>query len=116
MRRSLPGDNFGAIDRSIMAETNDMNSTPAPVTVHEAPSEANLARGNAPSESNSRCEAPMSVQGDSGREFRIDTPHREHKPGGIGRTGKEGRHPVLERAIRGSTATLMDLSPIFGER
>jgi hypothetical protein len=116
MRQSLPRTSFGTIERSITDEMNGVTSASEPATVPEAPSEANLARRSAPSQANSRHEAPMSERGDSGREFRIDTPHREHKPGGIGRTGTEGRHPVLERVIGGGNATLMDLSPIFGER
>ena len=82
----------------------------------EPPNEANSARENAPNEANSHVQAPSAERRDGPKEFRIDTPHVERKPGGIGITGKVKVDPDLLRPRSGRNSTLMDLSPIFGEQ
>ena len=59
---------------------------------------------------------PVTSAGMAHKEFRIDTPHVDRKPGGIGITGKAKSHPVLERVLTGRNSTLLNLSPIFGEQ
>jgi hypothetical protein len=42
-----------------------------------------------------------SAHQDGHKEFRIDTPHLEHKAGKVGITGKEKMHPAIQRLQRG---------------
>jgi hypothetical protein len=79
------------------------------------PIEAKLVREHAPNEANSSVQSPSSSQQNEHREFRIDTPHFEHKVGGVGISGKEKMHPALRGLLTGRKSTLLDMSPIFGK-
>jgi hypothetical protein len=82
----------------------------------DAPNEANSAHASAPNEANSHLQAPSSKHHEGHRELRVDTPHVDCKPGAIGTTNRKPSHPALERVLGGKKPTLLDLSPIFGER
>ena len=88
----------------------------ANLACENAPNEANSACENAPNEANSDVQTPATGRLDGGKGFRIDTPHVGRKLGGIGVTRKERRGPDLQWQPSGQSSTLMDLSPIFGER
>jgi hypothetical protein len=79
----------------------------------DPPNEAKLEPENAPNEANSHVQAPSGEYRDGPKGCRIDTPHIERKPSGIGNKGKEKLHPALERALGGRNSNLMDLSSIF---
>ena len=53
---------------------------------------------------------PRSERPDGHKDFRIDAPHSDHKPGGIGKGGKVTGHSVLDRVLGGRKSTLMNLS------
>jgi hypothetical protein len=112
--RSVPTVTMGAIDQSAPTVA-DVISPPAEAVIPpELPSEANLAKQNAPNEANSHVQAPRQELRDGHKEHRIDTPHLDRKPGGIGTAGKTKSHPVLDRVLAGQNSTLLNLAPIFG--
>jgi hypothetical protein len=115
---------IAAIDRSVKSHNTDDNPAPAvasvvialeePAREPDRPNEANSPPENAPNEANSDVQEISSRRRDGHKEVRIDTPHVDRKPGGIGITGKAKSHPALERVQGGGTSNLMNLSPIFG--
>lgn len=82
----------------------------------KAPNEANLGGKEAPSEPNLIGQAIRSAALDGRREFRIDAPHLDRKPGAIGSNGKGSRLPDFEGMLGGRKQPLLDLTPIFGQR
>lgn len=84
-----------------------------PVERPEPPIEAKSASKNAPNEPNSRERAFESERPDVQKACRIDAPHGDRKPGGIGIAGKTKNHPVLNRVLAGRTSTLLNLSGIY---
>jgi hypothetical protein len=114
--RSVPGGNMGTIDAPVAFATNVVTPPEEPIEQPNPPIEAKLEPENAPNEANSHVQAPGRERGDGHKEVRIDTPHIERKPVAAGITGKTKSHPVVERVLGGRPATLMNLSPIFGEK
>jgi hypothetical protein len=113
--RSIPTVSVGAIDRPAPFVANVVTPPAEPDGQPDPPIEANLARENAPNEANLSVQALRSETRDRVKDLRVDAPHLDRKPGGIGITGKATGHPVLERVLRGRNSTLMNLSPIFGK-
>jgi hypothetical protein len=111
--RSVPSGNMGANDRPASIATTVMAPPPEPVNEPDPPIEANPVRENAPNEANSAVHALSSTHWDGHKEFRIDTPHLDRKAGGVGITGKEKMHLVLQRLLFGRERTLLDLSSFF---
>jgi hypothetical protein len=70
----------------------------------------------APNEANSGDQVTSKDRRDGHKEHRIDTPHLDRKPGGIGITVKAKSHPVLDKVLGGRSSTLLDLTPIFGQQ
>ena len=95
--------------------TNGVIAPDEPVAQPEPPNEANSASENAPNEPNSGAQTPTSERADGLKDLRIDAPHTDHKPGGIGKGGKVTGHSALDEVLGGRKSTLMNLGPIFGE-
>ncbi len=121
IRRSVPTVTTDAIDQWGQFVADDMTLPDEPVDEPDPPNEepvppieANLAPENAPNEPNSHVQATSPKHRDAAKEVRIDTPHLDRKPGGIGTTGKVTSHPVLDRVLGGQKSNLMNLSSIFG--
>ena len=112
--RSVPTVTVGEIDQPAPTVADVITPPAEAVIPPEPPSEANLAQENAPNEANSHVQAPSRERQDGHKEHRIDTPHLDRKPGGIGVAGKAKSHPVLDRVLGGRNSNLMNLSPIFG--
>jgi hypothetical protein len=106
---------MGSIDQPGPTISDLMSPPDEPAFEPDPPIEANLERENAPNEANSHVQAPSRERGDGRKDCRIDTPHIERKPSGIGNKGKEKIHPALERALGGRNSNLVNLSSIFGE-
>jgi hypothetical protein len=115
VERFAPARNVGAIDSPAQSATNVVTPAVEPVKEPVPPIEAKPARENAPNEANSSAQTPSSSQQNERREFRIDSPHFEHKGGGVGITGKEKMHPALHGLLTGRKSTLLDMTPIFGK-
>jgi hypothetical protein len=115
IRRSVPTVMMESIDQPGPTVADVIVPPDEPALEGNPPNEANLASGNAPNEANSHVQAPSRVRGDGRKDCRFDTPHIERKPSGIGNTGKEKIHPVLEPVLGGRNSNLMNLSPIVGE-
>jgi hypothetical protein len=111
LERFAPARTIGVI------ESPAQSVTPAvePVTESVPPIEAKPSRENAPNEANSSVQTPSLTRPTEHREFRIDTPHCEHKVGAVGITGKEKMHPALHELLTGRKSTLLDMTPIFGK-
>jgi hypothetical protein len=114
IRRSVPTVTRGQIDQPEPFVADVITPPEEPVNEPDPPSEPKSAGENAPNEPNSHAQAPSSTRLDGHKEFRIDTPHRDRKPGGIGITGTPKTHPVLERVLNGRNSTILNLTPIFG--
>jgi hypothetical protein len=112
--RSVPTVTMGEIDQSAPTVADVITPPAEAVAYPEPPNEANLARQNAPNEANSHVQAPSQERRNGHKEHRIDTPHFDRKPGGIGVAGKAKGHPVLDRVLGGQNSNLMNLAPIFG--
>jgi hypothetical protein len=84
--------------------------------VGSAPSEADSVVATAPIEANSPVQPPSSTRLEGQKDLRIDTPHRDRKPAGIGTTSRKPCHPAIERVLGSGKSTLLDLTPIFGQR
>jgi hypothetical protein len=106
---------MGAIDQPGPSVAAVVIPPAVPIEEPDPPIEANSERENAPNEANSHVQAPSREHANGRKGCRIDTPHTECKPSGIGNTGKEKIHPALERALGGRNSNLMNLSSIFGE-
>jgi hypothetical protein len=115
IRRSVPTVMMESIDQPGPTVADVIIPPDEPALEGNPPNEANLASGNAPNEAKSHVQAPSRERGDGRKDCRIDTPHIERKPSGIGNTGKEKIHPVLEPVLGGRNSNLMNLSPIVGE-
>jgi hypothetical protein len=115
IRRAVPTVMTGSIDQPGPTISDLMSPPDEPAFEPDPPIEANLERENAPNEANSHVQAPSRERGDGRKDCRIDTPHIERKPSGIGNKGKEKIHPALERALGGRNSNLVNLSSIFGE-
>jgi hypothetical protein len=113
--RSVSTVMMGSIDQPGPTVADLMIPPDEPALEANLPNEANLERENASNEANSHVQAPSRERGDGRKDCRIDTPHIERKPSGIGNTGKEKIHPTLDLALGGRNLNLMNLSPIFGE-
>ena len=113
--RSVPTVTVGEIDQPAPTVADLIIPPDEPALDPDPPNEAKSEPKNAPNEANLHAQAPSRGRGDGHKEVRIDTPHVERKPSGIGNTGKEKIHSVLERALGGRNAALMNLTPIFGE-
>ena len=111
--RSVPTVTMGAIDQPASTIADVITPPEQPVPHSEPPNEANLAQQNAPNEANSHVQALSQMHRDGHKEVRIDTPHLDRKPGGIGTNGKVKSHPVLDRVLSGRNSNLMNLSSIF---
>jgi hypothetical protein len=117
---------IAAIDRSVTRHKTDTIDNPVPAVTSavippeepakepDRPNEANLPPENAPNEANSHAQAISDGRRVGQKEVRIDTPHLDRKPGGIGITDNAKSHPALERVLGGRNSNLMNLSPIFG--
>ena len=114
--RFVPAGNIDAIDSPASAVTIVVTPAVEPVKEPDPPIEAKSEPENAPNEANSCVQAPSGEREDGHKAVRIDTPHVERKPVAVGITGKTKSHPVLEQVLGGRPATLMNLSPIFGEK
>ena len=111
----MPIRKVGEIDTPALAVANVVTPTTEPAQKPDSPIEAKPSHENAPNEPNSSVQKISSSQQNDHKEFRIDTPHFEHKSGGVGINGKEPMHPALHRLLTGRKSTLLDLSPIFGK-
>ncbi len=116
IRRSVPTVTMGEIDQSAPTVADVITPPEEPVRPVDPPNEANLVEQKAPNEANSHVQAPSQERRDGHKERRIDTPHLDRKPGGIGTTGKVTSQPVFERMLAGRNSTLLNLAPIFGEK
>ncbi len=114
--RAVPAVTMGAIDESAPTVADVITPPAEPVIPPAPPSEANLAQQNAPNEANSPAQAPSQERRDGHKGHRIDTPHVERKPVGAGIIGTGSIHPAIRRLQTGRESTLMNLTPIFGER
>ena len=116
IHRSVPTVTVGAIDPPAPSALDVI--TPPHETVKEPvpPIEAKSTIEKAPNEANSHGQAIRDERRDGHKEHRIDTPHVDRKPGGIGMAGPTKSHPVLERVLGGRNSTLLNLTPIFGEQ
>jgi hypothetical protein len=94
---------------------NDAIAPDQPVEQPDPPIEAKSASENAPNEANSSVQTPSGERPDGYKDLRIDAPHFDHKPGGIGKGGKVTGHSVLDGVLGRGKSTLMNLEPIFGE-
>jgi hypothetical protein len=112
---SGPSGNLGTNDIQTPAVATDITPPSEPVRQPDPPIEASPVRENAPNEPNSDVHTISSAHGDGHKEFRIDTPHLEHRAGRVGITGKEKMHPAFHRLLTGPEQALLDLSPIFGK-
>jgi hypothetical protein len=81
-----------------------------------APNEANSGGGEAPNEANLAGLAIRTAAFGSRRELRVDAPHLDRKPGAIGLNGKGSLLPDFEGILGGRKQSLLDLTPIFGQR
>jgi hypothetical protein len=113
--RFAPARTIGAIVSPAQSVTNVVTPAVEPVTESVSPIEAKPSRENAPNEANSSAQTPSSTRPYEHREFRIDTPHCEHKVGAVGINDKEKMHPALHGLLTGRKSTLPDMTPIFGK-
>jgi hypothetical protein len=113
--RFAPVRNVGAINSPAQSVTNVVTPAVEPVKEPVPPIEAKPNRENAPNEANSSVQTPSPTRPNEHREFRIDTPHCEHKGGGVGITDKEKMHSALHGLLTGRKSTLLDMTPIFGK-
>ena len=114
LRHFVQVDNIDSIDLPAPTVTNVAALSSEPLEQPDPPIEAKSESEKAPNEANSCVQAPSRERRDGHTEHRIDTPHLDRKPGGIGMTGKMKSHPVLDRVLGGRNSNLMNLSPIFG--
>jgi hypothetical protein len=114
--RSVPYEHIETIDRPAPTVANVVTPPAEPVTQPNPPIEAESAIEKAPNEANSDVQAVSTARLNGHKEHRTDTPHLDHKPGGIGSAAKTKSHPVLERVLNGRESTLLNLTSIFGER
>jgi hypothetical protein len=125
-------------DPAVSSDAIGMTLTEEPVKSADVPSEPNFRGDKAPNEANSRSgeapnepnsggeeapnEANLSGQAirtavfGGRRELRIDAPHLDRKPGAIGLNGKGSQLLDFECILGGRKQSLLDLTPIFGQR
>jgi hypothetical protein len=82
----------------------------------KAPNEANSVGGDAPNEANLAGQAIRTAAFGGRRELRIDTPHLDRNPGAIGLNGKGSLLPDFEGMLGGRKQSLLEMTPIFGQR
>jgi hypothetical protein len=95
LSRSVANVASGAIDRPAPFDASVTTLHDEPVNRPDPPIEAKLAAEKAPNEANSDVQAPREQRQDEHKEHRIDTPHLDRKPGGIGITANTKSHQVL---------------------
>ena len=112
--RSVPTVTMDDIDEPATFVADDITPPGEAVNEPESPIKANSPGENAPSEPNLSGQEISSGHQGGRKDFRIDTPHTERRPGGIGKAAKTASHDALDRALMGRQSTLLNLSPIFG--
>ncbi len=113
LRHSVHVDNIDSIDLTVPTVADVAALSSEPLEQPDLPIEAKSESEKAPYEANSHVQAPSRERRDGHTEHRIDTPHLDRKPGGIGVAAKVKSHPVLDRVLGGQNSNLMNLSSIF---
>jgi hypothetical protein len=113
LSRSVANVASGAIDRPALFDASVITLHNEPVNRPDPPIKAKLATEKAPNEANSDVQAPRKRSRDGHQEHRIETPHLDRKPGGIGITANTKSHQVLERVLGGQKSMLSNLASIF---
>jgi hypothetical protein len=112
--RSVTFDHIDKTDRPAPTAASVVIPPAEAVEQPDPPIEAKSPSEKAPNEANSCAQVHSGGCRDGHKEARIDPPHGDHKPGGIGITGNQKLHPAIHRLQSGRPSTLMNLSSIFG--
>jgi hypothetical protein len=95
--RSVPLDNIHTIDRPVPTAANIVTPPAEPTRRPDPPIEPKSTTDKAPNEANSHVRTPSSECQVGHKEARIDLPHADDNPGGVGTTTKPKLHPALHR-------------------